>query len=291
MEYITDNKLSYYGERCLWNKKPITAEMIMTNFCNYNCEYCRYLHGSGYFKIDDFINASERLVEMGVRGYILTGGGEPMLNPDIEKILNYLDNRGLKYGINTNGTMFVPCKAEWVKVSIHKNDEKVYQNIGLFKEYAAVVGIQSIIKNKNDILKFYEAYKNLDVDYIIFRPIEATGGGLYSERDISEMLNVLFQLKKDDNRVKINYKLRMVWNKFKDCHANWCVITVDYDLNVWYCCHKPSEIMGSVFDLDILEKKAKHITDMEECDVPCRMTDMNMTQLKIMQSAHHIEFL
>ena len=73
---ITGNKLERYLERCEGERKPITAEVFLSDCCNLSCNYCRYGHESGKtMDYRDFVVYAKRLVEMGVRGIILPGGG------------------------------------------------------------------------------------------------------------------------------------------------------------------------------------------------------------------------
>ena len=44
---ITGNKLERYLERCEGERKPITAEVFLSDRCNLRCSYCRYGHESG----------------------------------------------------------------------------------------------------------------------------------------------------------------------------------------------------------------------------------------------------
>ena len=58
--------------------------------------------------------------------------------------------------------------------------------------------------------------------------------------------------------------------------AAWAQIAVNERGEVMFCCHKPYEVVGHIMDEDILTKKAAAVTDMCECDIPCRMTAPNM---------------
>ena len=94
---IRDSKLQGYIERVNGVKKPITADIFLTDYCNEKCAYCRYAHKTGkYMKFEDFVKYSERLIELGVQSFILTGGGEPTINPDFNKITDYLEEKGME---------------------------------------------------------------------------------------------------------------------------------------------------------------------------------------------------
>lgn len=293
-KYINKDKLLYYQERFESKNRPISAEMIMANFCNYDCEYCRYKHGNGYFKFEDFKKAVRKLQDIGVKGFILTGGGEPLLNPDIEKILNWLDENKIPYGINTNFTKYIESNPKWLKVSLHDNYnlENVINNIKKFrsKNKETVLGIQAIIEDIEDIERFYNKYKDLDVDYMAFRPLEVQYKA-YKDKEVEKIVKELEGLRNKDDKVLINYKWYMMNKKFNKCHANWTIITVDYLGDVWYCCHKPQEVVGNLFkDKDIMKLKREWKSDMSKCDIPCRMTCNNII-MEEYKEIEHIEFM
>lgn len=286
--FIDASKLLFYQER-FKERRPITAEMMLTNFCNYDCPYCQYKHGTGYFTFERFKDAVEVLRGLGVRGFNLTGGGEPLLNPEIDEILSWLDEQGISYGINTNFTRYVNCKAKWIKVSLHQGHDLsgVIENMKRFRKEnkTTTLGAQIIVESVEDVWRLWNAYKDLDVDYIAFRPIEMPGGYYKDVRDIVEELEAI-----DDKKVLINYKWYYVNERCERCYADWTVITVDWNGNVWYCCHKPDEVVGNLFKDDVLEAKRKWVTDMSKCDIPCRHTANNII-LKEYREPKHVEFI
>lgn len=293
-KYINKDKLLYYQERFKNKDRPISAEMIMTNFCNYDCEYCRYKHGGGYFRFEDFKNAVKKLRAMGVEGFILTGGGEPVLNPDIHKIIKWLDDNEIKYGMNTNFTRLIEGSPTWLKVSMHDNYDKtnVLENIKKFREgnKETTLGVQGIVERTEDIKRFYDEYKGLEVDYIAFRPLEVQFEA-YDDRLVEEIVGELEKLQKTDDRVLINYKWYMIDKRFNKCHANWTIITIDYKGDVWYCCHKPFEVVGNLFeDADVMKLKNEWVSDMSMCDIPCRMTCNNII-IDEYEEIDHIQFM
>lgn len=287
---IRQNKLSGYVERLNGDKRPITADVFLTDFCNAKCGYCRYNHETGKFiKFDSFVKYAERLMQLGVNGIILTGGGEPTINPDFEKITNWLETNHIAYGINTNLIKSIECKPVFLKVSIDSGDkerykalrgvnclDKVLTNLELFIKYKKEqnartnIGVQCVAINRYDVLSFYNALKDYDVNYIYFRPLEQLGGNNINEIDVQQWLNGI-----NDNRINISFKFGLKDYKPSECFANWSIITVNCDGNVPYCCHFPNNIVGNIMDDDILEKKGKFKVDMLKCETPCRLSGAN----------------
>ena len=107
MENIAGDKMFAHVERALNDRRPITADIFLTNYCNNKCPYCTYrrweLEAGAYsMRYEEFVRYAKRLLELGVRGFILTGGGEPTLCRDFKKITDWLEAHSIHYGINTN---------------------------------------------------------------------------------------------------------------------------------------------------------------------------------------------
>ena len=298
---ISGQKMMAHIDRILNDHRPITADVFITNYCNNCCPYCTYHRwelepGSRYMSFNYFRKNAMRLVELGVQGIILTGGGEPTINPDFDRIAEWLNVTGIKWGINTNFNKLRYCKPSYLKVSLDGYDENSYErtrgvrkyhqvreNIEKFAEWKAKespetsLGIQMVAAGSESVELFYEANKDLPVDYIVFRPVESTGGKHRpSPAQYREIRNEIEKLAEVDERVTINYKWNMLNVAQESCTAEWAQIAVNELGEVMYCCHKPYEIVGSLMDKDILKKKAQFDTNMLMCDIPCRMTAPNL---------------
>lgn len=287
---IRQNKLSGFVERLSGDFRPITADIFLTDFCNAKCCYCRYNHETGkYIKFDDFKKYVDRLISIGVKGIILTGGGEPTINPDFKKIVTWLEENNIPYGINTNLIKEIECNPIFLKVSVDSGDKDRYKatrgvdklddvlnNLRKFiaykheNLYKTRIGVQCVAISKNDVLSFYNVVKDIDVDYIYFRPLEQVGGSHVTNIDVEQWLCGI-----DDDRINISFKFGLKDYKPQKCHANWSVITVNCDGNVPYCCHFPNNIVGNILDDDILQKKNQYCIDMAFCETPCRLSGAN----------------
>ena len=300
MNNISEHKLLFHTDRIAGDKKPITADVFINNYCNLRCPFCTYSRweleeGARFMNIDKFKEVCDRLIQLGVKGIILTGGGEPTLNPDFYEITKYLELNNISYGINTGFTNYREFSPSYIKVSLDGYDRESYKaikgvdkyddvvdNIRRFAEWKkvnspnTVLGIQKIVTDINDIKKFYDANKNLDVDYIVYRPIESTQGCYYSDSKDADIVKIQKEIKRiKDKRVIINYKWSKIREKFDKCYAHWAQIAVNEKGEVMYCCHKPYEIICNLMDENVLKKYEDARTDMTKCDVPCRLTAPN----------------
>lgn len=316
---ITGDKMFAHIDRIFGEHKPITADIFLNNYCNNNCPYCTYKRwelseDARHMAFDNFVKYANRLVDLGVKGFILTGGGEPTISKDFNRIVEWLDSTDIKYGINTNFNEFVEFKPDYLKVSLDAWDEDSYydrrgvraynrvrENIIKFahiKSPETKLGIQLLAKSVDEVYSFYTANKDLPVDYISIRPMESIGGSYYKNL-LSEYSNTLpvniitaiKQLQSLDERITLNYKWEMLDVQQDCCTAQWAQIAINECGKVMYCCHKPYQIIGHIMDEDILQKKEAAITNMTMCDVPCRMTGPNYEVHRMLNVKSNAEFI
>lgn len=316
---ITSGKLLKHLNRYYHDQCPITADIFLNNYCNNACPYCTYkrweFHDDArYMKFEDFKLYAHRLHELGVLGIILTGGGEPTISKDFDKITAWMESHRYKYGINTNFNRYVEINPEYLKVSLDAWDRQSYKDIrgvdaydtvreniiryARYKKDSTNLGIQMLAKRADDVWRFYDANKDLPVDYIVIRPVESTNGQYYNNLDGDEALTnpkiimkAIENVMKEDKRVVMNFKWNMLDAKFNKCHGQWAQIAVNELGEVMYCCHKPYQTIGHIMDEDILEKKRQVQTDMEMCDVPCRLTSVNQIITQIEGKQYNAEFI
>lgn len=300
---INSSKLMFHPGRVAGDHRPITADIFLNNYCNNKCPYCVYRRwklgeGAHAMTAKDFKRYASRLLELGVLGFILTGGGEPMITPDFDEITAWLEEKRIPYGINTNFNVLKYCAPSYLKVSLDGWDEDSYeacrgvrayqtvrQNILAYdawrKEHArfTTLGVQKVIADPGDIMPFYEANRDLPFDYMSLRPIESTGGAFYAtakgKRNAEACMLVIQELQKKDSRVIMHFKWRMLDEICETCIAHWSQIAMNEQGKIMYCCHKPYQLLGHVMDEDIIEKHAAAHTDKTSCDVPCRLTAPN----------------
>lgn len=313
---INQSKILHHMDRIVNDHRPITADIFLDNYCNNNCGYCvfkrwEFDEDAESMSYEDFVRYADRLKKLGVLGFILSGGGEPTIAKDFDKIAAYLDDNDFKWGINTNFNRYVRCNPDYLKVSLDAWDEDSYEKVRGVRAYKQVLenisrfasrksaktklGIQLIATNPEDVNKFYEANKNLPVDYMVIRPVESTDGYYYktdeSKADVTAILNVIKCLQQEDPRVVMNFKWEMLGRKFRKCEGQWSQMAVNWLGEVMYCCHKPYEIIGHVMDDDILAKKMLATTDMAMCDIPCRLTSVNSILETVNSEQTNVEFI
>ena len=124
---------------------PIYVRVKPTNICNHGCFYCVY--ETDFSGIHDNMNRRdqiprEKLMEMlqdfkdmGVLAVTYSGGGEPLVHPDINEALEQTLNHGIDLSIITNGQRLNGRSAEllgrahWVRVSLDYTNPKTFTRI------------------------------------------------------------------------------------------------------------------------------------------------------------------
>ena len=84
---------------------PIVAQIIVTRRCNLACGYCNeYDRCSDPVPTASLLRRIDRLAELGTT-VITLSGGEPLLHPDLDRIVARIRERGALAALLTNGTL------------------------------------------------------------------------------------------------------------------------------------------------------------------------------------------
>ena len=97
--------------KLLRKRRPVFLGLYITNRCNLRCKYCfvnvddRFEDRTRYgFDGDQVIEVIDAYYKMGCR-WIFLLGGEPLMHPEIRRIVNHIVDRGMLLHILTNGTL------------------------------------------------------------------------------------------------------------------------------------------------------------------------------------------
>lgn len=86
---------------------PWYVNYFITSKCNLNCSYCYVDINAGPEKdpsLEQIRHTIDALYRLGTR-YVCLLGGEPLLHPKFEEIVDYLLAKGMLVSVNTNGTI------------------------------------------------------------------------------------------------------------------------------------------------------------------------------------------
>jgi MoaA/NifB/PqqE/SkfB family radical SAM enzyme len=181
---------------------PQIVELDPTTNCSFSCPDCisaNLLNGPT-FSQESIHDLVDELSDIGVKGIILIGGGEPMMFPKFDKLLKHCNNNKIHVGITTNGLLIdkyveeIALFTDWVRVSLDASNEETFQKIrpnrvknsfsqilsgikSLNQIKKGLVGISFLLVESDTINNCSELYdaailsKNLGCDYFEYKPM------------------------------------------------------------------------------------------------------------------------
>lgn len=100
---ITFEELKAVARGLLSTEHPVLAHVIPMRRCNLSCTYCNeYDDVSKPVPTQEMFRRLDKLAELGT-AIITISGGEPLLHPDIEKLIERVRHNGMIAGLITNG--------------------------------------------------------------------------------------------------------------------------------------------------------------------------------------------
>ncbi len=99
---------SFITRGLLSSRHPVLAHLIPMRRCNLACGYCNeYDHSSSPIPLDVMKQRIDKLAALGT-SIITISGGEPMMHPQLDEIINHIRLRGMIAGLISNGYYFTP---------------------------------------------------------------------------------------------------------------------------------------------------------------------------------------
>ena len=95
---------------------------VRTSGCNIRCEWCDTPYTSwdpekNIIDVHDVMDKVEELIPIDFLPHVVITGGEPYLQNDLPEFVNLLKQRQLFVTIETNGTIFIPTKVDFLSIS------------------------------------------------------------------------------------------------------------------------------------------------------------------------------
>src|SRR5215467_9467532 len=86
-----------------WDDLPIWAQLNITWKCDLDCAYCsEYDNSRDHVPYDVLVARIDKIQSLGTLHTDLIGG-EPLLHPDLERLMRYVTDAGMTTGMTTNG--------------------------------------------------------------------------------------------------------------------------------------------------------------------------------------------
>ena len=205
-----------------YGRKIDYMRISLTDNCNLRCSYCMpegKISDIQYLPVETVLKCVESAVCLGITNFRLTGG-EPLIYPDIEKLITKMRNvSGVNFiGITTNG-VFLSEKADVLKmagtdsinVSLDTVDsdefrkitgrnclKNVIDGIDAALDSRIKLKINTVLRSEVDVLKMTEFAndKNIDIRFIELMPV-----GIGEKNDIIPRKAVIEKLEKKYGKV------------------------------------------------------------------------------------------
>ena len=252
---------------------PVTLELDLTLECNDKCPRCV----SGHARDDRHLPLSriERLLveasELGIQGLTLTGGGEPLMHPEIRGVLGLVRRSGLSAGLFTNGGLLSELGIarelvrtfRWVRVSLDSGSEEQFRRVRGRRDFARrLKGLQALVEARCDdprdcdlgvsfltssevacdVVAAAREVRDLGFDYIQFKPMISWreeshhGSPMLSQDGVFEAIERAFDLETDRFRVLVSWdryrpELEGEERRYSGFHSAWFVATVGPSLS------------------------------------------------------------
>lgn len=156
---------------------PLFVTLCITGKCNAKCIYC---YGDYYFKDNgpgmstaEILTLIEQLVAQGTR-YIAVSGGEPLLHPEVGRIVDFIKAQGCECALGTNGHLLsakiqAVARADVMAVSLDGDEAAHDLNRGPGSFKLAMAGIAAAIANRNTVMLNAVLTKNniSSIDYLV----------------------------------------------------------------------------------------------------------------------------
>lgn len=274
---------------------PVHIRMKPINACNHRCWFCAYradnLELGDQMRIKDRIPAEkmreivEDVIAMGVKAVTFSGGGEPLLYPEIVETATRLAQSGIKVATLTNGAFLENQVAEtfaryatWVRVSMDYWDaascaksrgvkitefDRIMSNMRSFLASGTkcVLGVSFIVgkENADHIGKVCRMFKELGVNHIKLSPcIVSTVGtenNAYHEpirAQVNAQIEEAARSLGEGFIVNDYHQLEESWDKpYRTCPFLQFLTIIGADCNVYTCQDKAytsSGLLGSIKD-------------------------------------------
>jgi MoaA/NifB/PqqE/SkfB family radical SAM enzyme len=143
---------------------PREIQVKVTGACNLACKMClvRYRpklgRRSGAMCFHTFKAIVDALPDL--EKVTLQGLGEPLLAPDLDRMIDYAARRGVRIGFNTNGTFLTRQRSEalvraglaWLHVSVDGASAERYESIRDGSDFAVVAGnVRDLVAVKREL--------------------------------------------------------------------------------------------------------------------------------------------
>ena len=299
--------VSYWRGKTHLKYPPLFYSIEATNICNYRCKYCPqgnpdYHHiKKGKMSIDLFEDILKQILKLKpVAQVYLTGSGEPLMHPDLEKFISLSSQHGFIPSFSSNGSLFSEERTEsllrsgkfslTIDFSPNKEIYETYRTGGCWDTVFS--NLKNLLNLKKKLGGDYPKIEIRDMSTIALRSPEEREKSLFDLKSLFKNLpvNRFSQLKA--HRWTDNIDRKIIPTPIKDkryklCTHPWSIFVVTWKGEVLPCCRDfgSEYALGRINDQDgvldiwnnerikflrkaLVNKKPHEINICKNCDRP-----------------------
>ena len=139
-DQFSNDKLFYFGDRLIEVMagkivSPVVYELSLSGKCNCKCNYCccKNFHSGRMLSRQEIKRIAVEVAANHGEAVTITGGGEPLMNPEFAYCLQQLASRKISAGVITNGLLLdeactnaIARYASFCRISLDTVDEDLY---------------------------------------------------------------------------------------------------------------------------------------------------------------------
>lgn len=269
---------------------PWEVEWSITWACNVNCYFC----STGEYDRKLYSNYTDIVSKKIIEAHPLTitlSGGEPLVHPKIEKILDTLVSSNIPVNITTNGISLnkidqkILSKLNWIRVSLHSginktskvimgnkyNLEKVIENINKLSKITNRFSLFFILTKENstkeELCELLNLSKYLGVNNVEVGIIKLLGLANKSMLEDKNLIaEIIDYLRIEANKLGISIKLPDIYQDKHVCIARSRNISIFPDGSVRSCSFDNDVSWGNIFHESLIDIWKKHPYLNDWCD-------------------------
>lgn len=312
-------KILRYPERLAQWKQgrdlyPGNVELDLSDRCNRKCRGCHfaYHHGERDLSPELALSAWHQMMGLGVCAVVITGGGEPTMNPDFEGIVRAFAAQRVgrlpRLGLYTNATRFSEFSStlwncfDWVYCSLEDPPREIVE-----ANPETVFGRGRLLDATNcgpkQLAQYVAEWEVSPAHYLQFRPLIEPGTSTVWIHNLLNDLCVWHEYKFPDGRYLdtsrqkfLDYLDSAQGNRgYSTCRACRFIGVIGADGEVWQCVNRRGiTSLGNLNSesLHTIWRNAPYSFPVDDdCRIMCRGHALNVTlEQRVFGSVRHGEF-
>ena len=270
-----------------WRQCPVSIQVAITDYCFNQCEMCGHWkrENKRHMPIDIWKDRLKKMQDRGLTS-VCYSGGDPMMYPYLNELMDWHINNNLKFTIITAG--FVPKKidlallkeSKWVRISLDALDDKIYkysrggsltpsmikQSIEEMKKHKVNIQFNLAAHQYNvyDLMHVFDYALEIPVTKITIKPVIHEQALELSPSQESYLTMLCKHFGQLYDRAKIEHNLvslPMKYEKIDRCFACLWQHFIMPDGSVYPCClmagdteaHGNCKAIGNIFSDNLLD--------------------------------------